>query len=302
VVGQPEALAAVANAVRRARAGLQDPNRPTGSFIFLGPTGVGKTETARALAEFLFDDERAMVRLDMSEYMEKHSVARMIGAPPGYIGYDEGGQLTEAVRRRPYSVVLFDEIEKAHPDVFNILLSILDEGRLTDSQGRTVDFRNTVLIMTSNLGSHHIVESGAVASPEAWARVEERVRGELRNHFRPEFLNRVDDIVVFRPLSREDIDHIVDLQLVRLDKLLAERHLTLELTPAARELLADRGYDPVYGARPLKRVIQMLLQNPMALTLLEGGYSPGDRVMADRDGDHIRFSKKAAPVEALSGA
>src|SRR5688572_14181012 len=241
VVGQPEALAAVSNAVRRARAGLQDPNRPTGSFIFLGPTGVGKTETARALAEFLFDDERAMVRLDMSEYMEKHSVARMIGAPPGYIGYDEGGQLTEAVRRRPYSVVLFDEIEKAHPDVFNILLSILDEGRLTDSQGRTVDFRNTVLIMTSNLGSHHIVESGAVASPEAWARVEERVRGELRNHFRPEFLNRVDDIVVFRPLSREDIDHIVDLQLIRLDKLLAERQLTLELTPAARELLADRG-------------------------------------------------------------
>jgi ATP-dependent Clp protease ATP-binding subunit ClpB len=292
----------VSNAVRRARAGLQDPNRPTGSFIFLGPTGVGKTETARALAEFLFDDERAMVRLDMSEYMEKHSVARMIGAPPGYIGYDEGGQLTEAVRRRPYSVVLFDEIEKAHPDVFNILLSILDEGRLTDSQGRTVDFRNTVLIMTSNLGSHHIVESGAAGSPDAWARVEERVRGELRNHFRPEFLNRVDDIVVFRPLSREDIDHIVDLQLVRLDKLLAERQLTLELTQAARELLADRGYDPVYGARPLKRVIQMMLQNPMALTLLEGGYVPGDRIVADRDGDHIRFSKNAAPVEALSGA
>src|SRR5688500_2968269 len=295
VIGQEEAWTAVANAVRRARAGLQDPHRPIGSFIFLGPTGVGKTETARALAEFLFDDERAMVRLDMSEYMEKHSVARMIGAPPGYIGYDEGGQLTEAVRRRPYSVVLFDEIEKAHPDVFNILLSILYEVRLTDSQGRTVDFRNTVLIMTSNLGSHHIVESGAVASPEAWARVEERVRGELRNHFRPEFLNRVDDIVVFRPLSREDIDHIVDLQLIRLDKLLAERQLTLELTPAARELLADRGYDPVYGARPLKWVIQMLLQNPMALTLLEGGYTPGDRIVADRDGDHIRFSKKAAP-------
>ena len=302
VVGQPEALAAVSNAVRRARAGLQDPNRPTGSFIFLGPTGVGKTETARALAEFLFDDERAMVRLDMSEYMEKHSVARMIGAPPGYIGYDEGGQLTEAVRRRPYSVVLFDEVEKAHPDVFNILLSILDEGRLTDSHGRTVDFRNTVLIMTSNLGSHYIVEAGAVASPEGWALVEERVRTELRNHFRPEFLNRVDDIVVFRPLSREDIDKIVDLQLARLDKLLAERHLTLELTPAARELLADRGYDPVYGARPLKRVIQMMLQNPMALTLLEGGYIPGDRIIADRDGDHLRFGKKAASVEALSGA
>ena len=302
VVGQPEALTAVANAVRRARAGLQDPHRPTGSFIFLGPTGVGKTETARALAEFLFDDERAMVRLDMSEYMEKHSVARMIGAPPGYIGYDEGGQLTEAVRRRPYSVVLFDEIEKAHPDVFNILLSILDEGRLTDSQGRTVDFRNTVLIMTSNLGSHFIVEAGEVASPAAWALVEERVRNELRNHFRPEFLNRVDDIVVFRPLSREDIDQIVDLQLARFDKLLAERHLTLELTPAARELLSDRGYDPVYGARPLKRVIQMMLQNPMAMTLLEGGYLPGDRIVADRDGDHLRFSKKAAPVEALAGA
>jgi ATP-dependent Clp protease ATP-binding subunit ClpB len=242
-----------------------------------------------------------MVRLDMSEYMEKHSVARMIGAPPGYIGYDEGGQLTEAVRRRPYSVVLFDEIEKAHPDVFNILLSILDEGRLTDSHGRTVDFRNTVLIMTSNLGSHLIVEAGAVASPEAWALVEERVRVELRNHFRPEFLNRVDDIVVFRPLSREDIDKIVDLQLKRLDKLLADRQLTLELTPAARELLADRGYDPVYGARPLKRVIQMMLQNPMALTLLEGGYTGGDRIAADRDGDHLRFSKKTAPVEALQG-
>jgi len=302
VVGQPEALAAVANAVRRARAGLQDPNRPTGSFIFLGPTGVGKTETARALADFLFDDERAMVRLDMSEYMEKHSVARMIGAPPGYIGYDEGGQLTEAVRRRPYSVVLFDEIEKAHPDVFNILLSILDEGRLTDSQGRTVDFRNTVLIMTSNLGSHFIVEAGAVASPEAWALVEERVRNELRNHFRPEFLNRVDDVVVFRPLSREDIDKIVDLQLARLDKLLAERGLTLELTPGARELLADRGYDPVYGARPLKRVIQMMLQNPMALTLLQGGYVAGDRIVADRDGDHLKFGKKSAPVEALASA
>jgi len=243
-----------------------------------------------------------MVRLDMSEYMEKHSVARMIGAPPGYIGYDEGGQLTEAVRRRPYSVVLFDEIEKAHPDVFNILLSILDEGRLTDSQGRTVDFRNTVLIMTSNLGSHFIVEAGEVASPAAWALVEERVRNELRNHFRPEFLNRVDDIVVFRPLSREDIDQIVDLQLARFDKLLAERHLTLELTAAARELLSDRGYDPVYGARPLKRVIQMMLQNPMAMTLLEGGYLPGDRIVADRDGDHLRFSKKAAPVEALAGA
>jgi ATP-dependent Clp protease ATP-binding subunit ClpB len=295
VVGQQEAAAAVANAVRRSRAGLQDPNRPTGSFIFLGPTGVGKTETARALAEFLFDDERAMVRLDMSEYMEKHSVSRMIGAPPGYVGYDEGGQLTEAVRRRPYSVVLFDEIEKAHPDVFNVLLQILDDGRLTDSQGRMVDFRNTVLIMTSNLGSHIIVEAGIVAGA-AWDQVEERVRGELRNHFRPEFLNRVDDVVVFRQLSREDIDKIVDLQLAKLDKMLAEKGLTLTLTPAARQLIADRGYDPVYGARPLKRVIQRLVQNPVALAVLEGGYAAGDTIVADRDGDHLAFQGQRSPA------
>jgi ATP-dependent Clp protease ATP-binding subunit ClpB len=295
VVGQQEAAAAVANAVRRSRAGLQDPNRPTGSFIFLGPTGVGKTETARALAEFLFDDERAMVRLDMSEYMEKHSVSRMIGAPPGYVGYDEGGQLTEAVRRRPYSVVLFDEIEKAHPDVFNVLLQILDDGRLTDSQGRMVDFRNTVLIMTSNLGSHIIVEAGIVAGA-AWDQVEERVRGELRNHFRPEFLNRVDDVVVFRQLSREDIDRIVDLQLAKLDKMLAEKGLTLTLTPAARQLIADRGYDPVYGARPLKRVIQRLVQNPVALAVLEGGYAAGDTIVADRDGDHLAFQGQRSPA------
>ena len=293
VVGQPEAVAAVANAVRRSRAGLQDPNRPTGSFIFLGPTGVGKTETARALAEFLFDDERAMVRLDMSEYMEKHSVARMIGAPPGYIGYEEGGQLTEAVRRRPYSVVLFDEIEKAHPDVFNVLLQILDDGRLTDSQGRVVDFRNTVLIMTSNLGSHLIMDAGPVTSDEGWAAIEDRVRGELRNHFRPEFLNRVDEVVVFHPLSRKDLDRIVDLQLGRLDQLLAERRLTLRLTPEARELLADRGYDPVFGARPLKRAIQRYLQNPMAMTVLEGGYHEGDTIVADRDGDHLVFRREA---------
>jgi ATP-dependent Clp protease ATP-binding subunit ClpB len=299
VIGQQEAVAAVANAVRRSRAGLQDPNRPTGSFIFLGPTGVGKTETARALAEFLFDDERALVRLDMSEYMEKHSVARMIGAPPGYVGYEEGGQLTEAVRRRPYSVVLFDEIEKAHPDVFNVLLQILDDGRLTDSQGRVVDFRNTVLIMTSNLGSHLIVDAGAVAAGDAWAAVEERVRAELRGHFRPEFLNRVDDIVVFHQLTRADLDRIVDLQLARLDKLLAEKQLTLTLTPAARHLLAERGYDPVYGARPLKRVIQSMLQNPVAMTLLEGGYTPGDAIVADRDGDHLVF-RSAAPETARS--
>jgi ATP-dependent Clp protease ATP-binding subunit ClpB len=302
VIGQQEAVAAVANAVRRSRAGLQDPNRPTGSFIFLGPTGVGKTETARALAEFLFDDERALVRLDMSEYMEKHSVARMIGAPPGYIGYEEGGQLTEAVRRRPYSVVLFDEIEKAHPDVFNVLLQILDDGRLTDSQGRVVDFRNTVLIMTSNLGSHLIVDAGAIASAEGWAAVEERVRAELRGHFRPEFLNRVDDIVVFHPLTRADLDRIVDLQLARLDKLLAEKGLTLTLTPAARHLLAERGYDPVYGARPLKRVIQSMLQNPVAMTLLEGGYPPGDTIVADRDGDHLVFQRRSPAPEAARSA
>jgi ATP-dependent Clp protease ATP-binding subunit ClpB len=302
VIGQQEAVAAVANAVRRSRAGLQDPNRPTGSFIFLGPTGVGKTETARALAEFLFDDERAMVRLDMSEYMEKHSVSRMIGAPPGYVGYEEGGQLTEAVRRRPYSVVLFDEIEKAHSDVFNILLQILDDGRLTDSQGRTVDFRNTVLIMTSNLGGHLIVDAGPVASPEAWAAVEDRVRSELRLQFRPEFLNRVDDIVVFHPLSRSDLDRIVDLQLGRLDTLLAGRQLTLRLAPAARQMLADRGYDPVYGARPLKRVIQRLLQNPLAMAVLEGGFVAGDTILADRDGDHLTFVRQPTPVEATASA
>ncbi len=301
VVGQPEAVAAVANAVRRSRAGLQDPHRPTGSFIFLGPTGVGKTETARALAEFLFDDERAMIRLDMSEYMEKHSVARMIGAPPGYVGYEEGGQLTEAIRRRPYSVVLFDEIEKAHPDVFNVLLQILDDGRLTDGQGRVVDFRNTVLIMTSNIGSQFIVDAGGVASPEAWGAVEERVRGELRNFFRPEFLNRVDDIVVFRPLSREDLDRIVELQIARLDQLLAERQLVVTVTPEGRQLLADRGYDPVYGARPLKRVIQQMLQNPLAMAVLEGRFVPGDRIVAGREGDHLRFEREAR-VEATRSA
>jgi len=297
VIGQQEAVTAVANAVRRSRAGLQDPNRPTGSFIFLGPTGVGKTETARALAEFLFDDERAMVRLDMSEYMEKHSVARMIGAPPGYVGYEEGGQLTEAVRRRPYSVVLFDEIEKAHHDVFNVLLQILDDGRLTDSQGRAVDFRNTVLIMTSNIGSHLLGDIGGLAAPEAWTAVEERVRAELRNHFRPEFLNRVDDVVVFHPLTRADHDRIVELQLARLDQLLAERHLTLRLTPEARTLLADRGYDPVYGARPLKRVIQRLVQNPVAMAVLEGTFQPGDTIMAVVEGDHLGFTREAPAGE-----
>jgi ATP-dependent Clp protease ATP-binding subunit ClpB len=297
VIGQEQAVTAVANAVRRSRAGLGDPNRPTGSFIFLGPTGVGKTETARALAEFLFDDERAMVRLDMSEYMEKHAVARMIGAPPGYIGYEEGGQLTEAVRRRPYSVILFDEIEKAHPDVFNVLLQILDDGRLTDSQGRVVDFRNAVIIMTSNIGSQYIVDAGAAS----WDRVEERVRDELRNHFRPEFLNRVDDIIVFRPLSRADLAQIVDLQLARLEQLMAQRNLRLEVTPQARELLAEQGYDPVYGARPLKRVIQRELQNRIALDLLEGNFNEGDTIRVERDGQNLTLVHPS-PVPEMASA
>ena len=296
VVGQEQAVKAVADAVRRSRAGLGDPNRPTGSFIFLGPTGVGKTETARALAEFLFDDERAMVRLDMSEYMEKHSVARMIGAPPGYVGYEEGGQLTEAVRRRPYSVILFDEVEKAHPDVFNVLLQMLDDGRLTDSQGRVVDFRNAVIIMTSNIGSQYIVDAGGAS----WDRVEERVRDELRNHFRPEFLNRVDDIIVFRPLSRDDLVRIVDLQLARLDQLLAARNLKLEVTPQARELLAEQGYDPVYGARPLKRVIQRELQNRIALELLEGTFNEGDTIRVERDGHTLKLVQPSRVPEMAS--
>jgi len=292
VVGQPEALAAVANAVRRARAGLQDPNRPTGSFIFLGPTGVGKTETARALAEFLFDDEKAMVRLDMSEYMEKHAVARMIGAPPGYVGYEEGGQLTEAIRRRPYSVVLFDEIEKAHPDVFNVLLQILDDGRLTDSQGRTVDFRNTVLIMTSNIGSQYILEMGT----QNWEQVETKVLELLRQTFRPEFLNRVDDVIIFRPLSSQEIAKIVDLQIKRVERLMAERKLRLEVTAAAKQLIVTEGYDPVYGARPLKRAIQRLVQNPLALAVLEGQYAEGDTVRVDRakDGTRLTFERVTA--------
>ncbi len=290
VIGQPEAIAAVSNAVRRSRAGLQDRSRPTGSFIFLGPTGVGKTETARALAEFLFDDERALIRLDMSEYMEKHAVSRMIGAPPGYVGYEEGGQLTEAVRRRPYSVILFDEIEKAHPDVFNLLLQVLDDGRLTDSQGRVIDFRNTVIIMTSNLGSLHIVAGGEY-DPVGWRATELKVMEELRRHFRPEFLNRVDDVVVFRLLSREDLDRIVALQLARLRALVAAKGLVLEVTPEATAWLAAAGYDPLYGARPLKRVIQRELQNPIAMELLKGGYQEGDTIRVGRSGDALRFTR-----------
>jgi ATP-dependent Clp protease ATP-binding subunit ClpB len=293
VIGQEEALKAVADAVRRARAGLQDPNRPIGSFIFLGPTGVGKTETARALAEFLFDDEHAMVRLDMSEYMEKHAVARMIGAPPGYVGYEEGGQLTEAIRRRPYAVVLFDEIEKAHPDVFNVLLQILDDGRLTDAKGRTVDFKNTVLIMTSNLGSREIQEAEGDEK-----QVREAVLQELRANFKPEFLNRIDDIVIFHQLSREQIGQIIDVQLERLRAMLAERNIQLVLDDSARQLLAREGYDPNYGARPLKRAIQTLLQNPLAIKLLSGEILPGQIVRAAASGDTMDLKVEATAAAA----
>ncbi len=289
VIGQTEAVTAVADAVRRSRAGLQDPNRPIGSFVFLGPTGVGKTETARALAHFLFDDEQAMVRIDMSEYMEKHAVARLVGAPPGYVGYEEGGQLTEAIRRRPYSVVLFDEIEKAHPDVFNILLQILDDGRLTDAQGRTVDFRNTVIIMTSNIGSTWILESGTAD----WTAVEEKVTAALRGHFKPEFLNRVDDIIIFRPLAEEQLAHIVELQLGRMDALLADKQMTLDMTDEAKHLIATAGYDPAFGARPLKRAIQRLLQNPLALAILEGRFADGDHIRVTAAGDKLAFEKVA---------
>ncbi len=284
VIGQDDGVTAVCEAVRRARAGLKEPRRPIGSFIFLGPTGVGKTELARALAETMFDDENAMVRIDMSEYMEKHAVSRLIGAPPGYIGYEEGGQLTEAVRRRPYSVILLDEIEKAHPEVFNILLQLLDDGRLTDNQGRTVDFRNTVVIMTSNIGSAIFDEGGGTETEKA-----EAVRALLRTQFRPEFLNRIDEVVVFHPLNREHIRKIVDVQLRLVEKRLAERHLELELTPAAKDLLAERGYDPVYGARPLKRVIQQLVLDPLAYKIIAGEITDGAKVLADVNGDGLDF-------------
>jgi ATP-dependent Clp protease ATP-binding subunit ClpB len=289
VVGQEEAVAAVANAVRRSRAGLQDPNRPLGSFLFLGPTGVGKTELARALAEFLFDDDHAMIRIDMSEYQEKHTVARLIGAPPGYVGYDEGGQLTEAVRRKPYSVVLFDEIEKAHSDVFNVLLQVLDDGRLTDGQGRVVNFKNVVVIMTSNIGSSMIQEltQGGASEDE----VREAVLDELRGELRPEFLNRIDEVIVFKPLSRGQIGQIVEIQLGRLRALLADRKLRLELTEAARARLAAEGYDPIYGARPLKRAIQQRIQNPLAMELLQGQYREGDTVLVDVGESGFTFRK-----------
>jgi ATP-dependent Clp protease ATP-binding subunit ClpB len=292
VVGQEEAIRAVSNAVRRGRAGLSDPNRPIGSFLFLGPTGVGKTELARALAEFMFDDERAMIRIDMSEYMEKHTVARLIGAPPGYVGFEEGGQLTEAVRRRPYSVILLDEIEKAHPDVFNVLLQVLDDGRLTDGQGRTVDFRNTVVIMTSNLGSHIYRE---YERPE---KVRPLIMQELRNTLRPEFLNRIDEVVIFMPLGREHIDRIVEIQLGHLRRRLEARRIELEVTDAAKALLAREGYDPTFGARPLKRTIQRLVQDPLALKLLEAEFVEGDTVRVDVEGDQLVF-RREVPAEVV---
>jgi ATP-dependent Clp protease ATP-binding subunit ClpB len=276
VVGQDAAVEAVSNALRRARSGLQDPNRPIGSFIFLGPTGVGKTELARALAEFMFDDERALVRLDMSEYQERHTVARLVGAPPGYVGYEEGGQLTEAVRRRPYAVLLLDEIEKAHTEVFDVLLQLLDDGRLTDGQGRTVDFRNTVVIMTSNIRSSN----------------------ELRDRFRPEFLNRIDEVVTFEPLTREQLADIVELQLARLRERLAERKIELELTDAAKELLAEEGWDPAYGARPLKRAIQRQLENPLARELLERRFVEGDTVRADAQDGELVFERAESEMPA----
>ena len=290
VVNQSHAITAVSDAVRRSRAGLQDPNRPIGSFMFLGPTGVGKTETARALAEFLFDEEAAMVRIDMSEYMERHAVSRLIGAPPGYVGHEEGGQLTEAVRRRPYTVVLFDEIEKAHPEVFNVLLQILDDGRLTDGRGRTVDFRNTVLIMTSNIGSSRILARAEAG--DAWEDTEVEVEAALRGHFKPEFLNRVDEILVFRPLSREHLESIVGLQLERVARMLAERDVRIDVSPAARRRIAEVGYDPAFGARPLKRAIQRLIANPLAMAFLEGRFAEGDALRIDVDpaGEELRFT------------
>ena len=307
VIGQDRAVAAVSNAIRRSRAGLGDPDRPIGSFIFLGPTGVGKTELARALAEFLFDSRQAMVRIDMSEYMEKHSVARMVGAPPGYVGHEEGGQLTEHIRRSPYSVVLLDEIEKAHPDVFNLLLQVLEDGRLTDGKGRTVSFRNAVIVMTSNVGSHEILSGAAIGfsseeASQAGSDSRAALLAELGRAFRPEFLNRIDDIVVFASLQSDHLERIADLQLARVGQLLAERNLHLVVTPGARELIVARGHDPRYGARPMKRAIQTLIQDPLALSVLEGAFEEGDTVRAVREGDGLRFEREAGPGLASPAA
>jgi ATP-dependent Clp protease ATP-binding subunit ClpB len=299
VVGQHEAVHAVSTAVRRARAGLQDPNRPIGSFMFLGPTGVGKTELTKALAAFLFDDESALVRIDMSEYMEKHSVARLIGAPPGYVGYEEGGALTEAVRRRPYQVVLFDEIEKAHPDVFNVLLQVLDDGRLTDGQGRTVDFRNVLIVMTSNLGSEYLVN---LREGEDTKTVEREVMAVVRGHFRPEFLNRVDEIILFHRLRREDMSEIVDIQLRRLNRLLEDRKIGLSLDAKARQWLAEKGYDPTYGARPLKRVIQKWVQDPLAEMLLAGEISDGSTIKLSVSQGRLTINGKEVGDEAADSS
>jgi ATP-dependent Clp protease ATP-binding subunit ClpB len=291
VVGQAEAVQAVSTAVRRARAGLQDPHRPIGSFMFLGPTGVGKTELTKALAAYLFDDDQALIRIDMSEYMEKHSVARLIGAPPGYVGYDEGGALTEAVRRRPYQVILFDEIEKAHPDVFNVLLQVLDDGRLTDGQGHTVDFRNTLIVMTSNLGADFLVNQPEGEDSDA---VKDQVMAVVRANFRPEFLNRVDEIILFHRLRREHMGRIVDIQIARLSKLLEDRKITIALDPKAREWLADKGYEPAYGARPLKRVIQKAVQDPLAELILSGKIKDGEKVSISAGKQGLTFNGQVA--------
>ncbi len=290
VIGQQEAVAAVSAAIRRARAGMKDPSRPIGSFLFMGPTGVGKTELARALAQFLFDSDNALVRLDMSEYMEKHSVSRLVGAPPGYVGYEEGGQLSEAVRRRPYSVVLLDEVEKAHPDVFNILLQVLDDGRITDSQGRTVDFRNSVIVMTSNIGSEYILDISGDDSKYEMMRM--RVTDALRSHFRPEFLNRVDDIILFHTLSRTEMRHIIRIQLKRVENLLREQKISFDISQPACDYLVETGYDPVYGARPLKRAIQREVENPIATKLLENTFISGDTIFIDKGENGLSFSKK----------
>ncbi|NEQ32227.1 MAG: AAA domain-containing protein, partial [Leptolyngbya sp. SIO4C5] len=291
VIGQDEAIAAVSAAIRRARAGMKDPGRPIGSFMFMGPTGVGKTELARALAEFLFDAEDAIVRIDMSEYMEKHAVSRLVGAPPGYVGYEEGGQLSETVRRQPYSVVLLDEVEKAHPDVFNILLQVLDDGRITDSQGRTVDFRNTVIVMTSNIGSEHILD--VAGDDSQYSEMQRRVMNALQGHFRPEFLNRVDDIILFHPLSRTELRQIVNIQIRRLHRLLADQKITLELSSAALNHIAEVGYDPVYGARPLKRAIQRELENPIATKILENTFTEGSLIRVGLSHGALTFSTQS---------